>query len=68
MKEIIQQIFDAIENVIKTFFSNELDIISDEALEILSVPEDAKLYREACISKERPLKVTFSTGKTIELI
>ncbi len=47
MKLVLYQIKDAIINVMRTFFTSDLDVMSDEVREILSNPEDAKLYREA---------------------
>lgn len=66
---IFYQISDALKNVIKTFFSSDLDIMSDEVRQILSNPEDAKKYKNAVkeIEKNNLPSITITLSDKSEL-
>ncbi len=72
MKLILFQMSDAIKRVIKTFFSSDLDVMSDEVREILSNPEDAKIYRDAVNQiekgKEKEVTITLSNKNQLTLV
>ena len=63
MKLVLYQISDVWRNVIKTFFSSDLELMSDEVKQILSNPEDAEKYRNAL----KEIKEDSSKEVTIEL-
>ena len=68
--EIFDRIYQAVKNVFIEFIWDDMPIISKEAQEILSHPEDRKLYIDAIErlrngSKEET--ITLHTGNTITL-
>lgn len=63
MKVIIFEIKDAVRNMLKSFFSSDLDVMSDEVRTILSNPVDAQKYKDAVKDIEEGRK----TSVTIEL-
>jgi len=69
---VIQQIKNAVGNVIESYFSSDLDIMSHEAKRILSNPEDKKKYMDAVEklknSEEKEVTITLSNHEEITLI
>ncbi|GAB2784402.1 hypothetical protein GCM10027275_30740 [Rhabdobacter roseus] len=63
IKDTILQILGAAKGVFETTFSTDMDIMSPEAKQIMSNPEDKKKYIEAIES----LRDTSGQEKTIEL-
>lgn len=70
---IFNQIINAVGNVIGSFFSNDMDVMSPEARRILSNPEDREKYMEAVqFLKEHPEKkqkeITLSNNEKLTLV
>lgn len=69
---VIQQIKNAVGNVIETYFSSDLDVMSHEAKRIMSNPEDKKKYLEAVEKLKNPeqkeITITLSNREEITLI
>jgi len=69
---VIQQIKNAVGNVIETYFSSDLDVMSQEAKRILSNPEDKKKYMDAVEKLKNPeqkeVTITLSNHEEITLI
>ena len=72
MKIIFSQISGAIRNVIRIFFTTDLDVMSDEVRQILANPEDAKKYREAIkkieTGTESEVKIELSDKSELTLV
>ena len=69
---VIQQIKNAVGNVIETYFSSDLDLMSQEAKRILSNPEDKKKYLDAVeklkTSDTKEITIRLSNKEEITLI
>lgn len=68
---IFKEILKAIGNILDSFFSNDMDVMSPEAKRILSHPEDSKKYCEALdrIKLHKGSEtIILSTGEEITLI
>jgi archaellum biogenesis ATPase FlaH len=69
---VIQQIKAAVGNVMETYFSSDLDVMSQEAKRIMSNPEDKKKYIEAVeklkTSSEKEVTIILSNQEKITLI
>ena len=67
IKDIFNQIWYSCATVLDLLFGDDLNVMSREVREILSNPEDAKLYKEAC-DAPKPVTITFSNGRTLTLV
>lgn len=68
MPVVIAYIFHAIRQVLSMMFDDDMDVMSQEAKDILCHPEDSIIFKEAIISKKRPVTIVLSTGKELTLI
>jgi len=68
MKVVLTQISGALRSVINSFFSNDLDVMSEEVRQILSNKDDAEKYKEAVKkieSGEQTITITLSNNKEL---
>lgn len=72
MSQVILQIRDAIVSTLRSFFSSDLDVMSDEVKQILANPQDAAKYMEAVEQmkdgKQKEVTIELSNHRTLTLI